>query len=76
MLEVAREAGLLQMGDGRGGWYDAKRKRIAEPANGWIKSVLGSDSSALRGLKKLPSEWSLVCLALKLRQMSPLLEWA
>jgi hypothetical protein len=53
----------------------SKRKSIVEPVNGWIKSVLGFRQFSLRGLKKVSGEWTLVCLALNLRQMSPLLEW-
>lgn len=51
----------------------AKRKSIVEPVNGWIKSVLGFRQFSLRGLKKVSGEWTLVCLALNLRQMSALL---
>jgi len=54
----------------------SKRKSIVEPVNGWIKSVLGFRQFSLRGLKKVSGEWTLVCLALNLRQMSPLLEWS
>jgi len=51
----------------------AKRKSIVEPVNGWIKSVLGFRHFSLRGLKKVSEEWTLVCLALNLRQMRTLL---
>jgi hypothetical protein len=54
----------------------SKRKSIMEPVNGWIKSVLGFRQFSLRGLKKVCGEWTLVCLALNLRQMRPLLERA
>jgi transposase len=54
----------------------SKRKSIVEPVNGWIKSVLGFRQFSLRGLKKVCGEWTLVCLALNLRQMRPLLERA
>jgi IS5 family transposase len=53
----------------------SKRKSIVEPVNGWIKSVLGFRQFSLRGLQKVSGEWTLVCLALNLRQMSPQLEW-
>lgn len=53
----------------------ARRKSTVEPVNGWIKSVLGFRQFSLRGLKKVSGEWTLVCLALNLRRMSPLLEW-
>ena len=46
-----------------------KRKWIAEPPNGWIKSVLGFRQFSMRGLKKAQAEFSLVCLALNLRRM-------
>lgn len=51
----------------------SKRKSIVEPVNGWIKSVLGFRQFSLRGLQKVSGEWTLVCLALNLRQMRPLL---
>jgi transposase len=51
----------------------SKRKSIVEPVNGWIKSVLGFRQFSLRGLEKVSGEWTLVCLALNLRQMRPLL---
>lgn len=46
-----------------------KRKCIAEPPNGWIKSVLGFRQFGLRGLDKAKAEFKLVCLALNLRRM-------
>jgi transposase len=49
-----------------------KRKWIAEPPNGWIKSVLGFRQFSLRGLHQVQAEWKLVCLALNLRRMSAL----
>jgi len=52
----------------------AKRKGIVEPANGWIKSVLGFRQFSVRGLQKVTGEWALVCLALNLRRLSP--QWA
>jgi hypothetical protein len=48
------------------------RKWIAEPPNGWIKSVLGFRQFSLRGLHQVQAEWKLVCLALNLRRMSAL----
>ena len=41
-----------------------KRKWIAEPPNGWIKSVLGFRQFSLRGLHRVDAEWKLVCAAL------------
>ena len=46
-----------------------KRKWIAEPPNGWIKSVLGFRQFSMRGLDKARAEFKLVCLALNLRRM-------
>ena len=46
-----------------------KRKWIAEPPNGWIKSVLGFRQFSMRGLDKVKAEFKLVCLALNLRRM-------
>jgi len=47
-----------------------RRKGIVEPVNGWIKSVLGFRQFSLRGLAKAAGEWTLVCLAINLRQLS------
>lgn len=47
----------------------ARRKGIVEPVHGWIKSVLGFRQFSLRGLQKAAGEWTLVCLALNLRQL-------
>ena len=49
-----------------------KRKWIAEPPNGWIKSVLGFRQFSMRGLHRVTAEWKLVCLALNLRRMCAL----
>ena len=46
-----------------------RRKWIAEPPNGWIKSVLGFRQFSLRGLHRVRAEFKLVCLALNLRRM-------
>ena len=48
----------------------AKRKWIAEPPNGWIKSVLGFRQFSVQGLNRVKAEWKLVCLALNLRRMA------
>jgi len=53
----------------------SKRKGLIEPVNGWIKSVLGFRHFSLRGLAKVAGEWTLVCLALNLKQLNPRLEW-
>jgi transposase len=52
-----------------------RRKGLVEPVNGWIKSVLGFRQFSLRGLTKVTGEWTLVCLALNLRQLNPRMEW-
>ena len=49
-----------------------RRKHIAEPPNGWIKSVLGFRQFSLRGLHRVQAEWKLVCMALNLRRMATL----
>lgn len=64
--KLATEAGRKTYG---------RRKGIVEPVNGWIKSVLGFRQFSLRGLAKAAGEWTLVCLALNLRRMSPRMEW-
>ena len=46
-----------------------KRKWIAEPPNGWIKSVLGFRQFSMHGLNKANAEFKLVCLVLNLRRM-------
>ena len=46
-----------------------KRKWIAEPPNGWLKSVLGFRQFSMRGLEKANAEFKLVCMALNLRRM-------
>ena len=46
-----------------------KRKWIAEPSNGWLKSVLGFHQFNMRELEKADAEFNLVCMALNLRRM-------
>ena len=46
-----------------------KRKWIAEPPNGWLKSVLGFRQFNMRGLEKANADFKLVCMALNLRRM-------
>lgn len=53
----------------------SRRKGLVEPVNGWIKSVLGFRQFSFRGLAKVAGEWTLVCLALNLKQMNPRMEW-
>ena len=60
-------AAKFETGQGKADYR--KRKWIAEPPNGWIKSVLGFRQFSMRGLKKANAEFKLVCLALNLRRM-------
>lgn len=50
----------------------AKRKQTVEPVFGIIKSVMGFRQFLLRGLEKVRTEWSLVCLAWNLKRMAVL----
>jgi IS5 family transposase len=59
----------------RGSAVYRKRKHIAEPPFGWIKSVLGFRQFSVRGLAKVTGEWSLVCLAVNLRRLNGLMAW-
>ena len=52
------------------------RKHIGEPPFGWIKSVLGFRQFSLRGLDQVTGEWNLVALAVNLRRMNGMIEWA
>jgi transposase len=67
---TAAMAAKLQTDRGRAAYR--KRKWIAEPPNGWIKSVLGFRQFSLRGLHRVQAEFKLVCLALNLRRMGSL----
>jgi transposase len=67
---TAAMAAKLQTREGLNAYR--KRKWIAEPPNGWIKSVLGFRQFSLRGLSKVQDEWKLVCAALNLRRMNRL----
>lgn len=49
-----------------------QRKGIVEAANGWIKQVLGFRQFSVRGQQNAAGEWNLVCLAINLRRMRPL----
>ena len=64
---TAAMAAKMQTAEGREAYR--RRKCLAEPPNGWIKSVLGFRQFSLKGLKKVQAEWKLVCLALNLRRM-------
>jgi hypothetical protein len=67
---TAAMAAKLQSHEGRKAYR--KRKWIAEPPNGWIKSILGFRQFSLRGINKVEDEWRLVCAALNLRRMNVL----
>lgn len=57
----------------------AKRKSIVEPVFGQIKRCMGFQRFSLRGLKKAPAEWAIVCIAhnlLKLFRARPSLATA
>lgn len=47
-----------------------RRKRLAEPAIGWIKNVLGFRQFSMRGLHRAQAQWKLICMALNLRRMA------
>jgi len=49
-----------------------KRKWIAEPPHGWVKAVLGFRQFSFRGVYRARAEWKLVCAALNLRRMAPM----
>ena len=51
----------------------AERKWLSEAPNGWIKHVLGFRRFSLRGLAKVRCEWDLVCLALNVKRLQPLM---
>ena len=53
-----------------------RRKCLAEPPFGWIKSCLGFRKFSLRGVAKVGPEWSLMGLAMNLRRMNQKMEWA
>ena len=67
MPRTAAMAEKLQTDEGKTVYR--KRKWIAEPPNGWIKSVLGFRQFSLRGLHRVQAEFKLVCLALNQRRM-------
>jgi len=67
---TAQMADKLQSQAGKAAYR--KRKWIAEPPNGWIKSVLGFRQFSMRGLHRVTAEWKLVCMALNLRRMCAL----
>ncbi len=64
-----------RMGTKRGRARYRRRKHIAEPPFGWIKSVLGFRRFHLRGIDAVRGEWNLICLAMNLRRMGTRLAW-
>jgi len=67
---IAQMAARLQSDEGQAAYR--KRKWIAEPPNGWIKSVLGFRQFNMRGLHRVTAQWKLVCAALNLQRMCAL----
>jgi hypothetical protein len=67
---TAKMADKLQTAEAKDAYR--RRKWIAEPPNGWIKSVLGFRQFSMRGLHRVSAEWKLVCTALNLRRMATL----
>jgi hypothetical protein len=68
---TAAMAARLQAEAGKAAYR--KRKWIVEPPNGWVTQVLGFRQFSLRGAHKARAEWKLVCAALNLRRMAPML---
>ena len=52
-----------------------RRKYLAEPPFGWIKSCLGFRQFSLRGIAKVRPEWMLMGLAMNLRRLNQQMEW-
>ena len=48
-------------------------KWLSEAPYGWIKHVLGFRRFSLRGLATAGGEWDLVCLALNVKRLQPLM---
>jgi len=53
-----------------GQWLRQRRQTVAEGAFGFIKQTMGFERFSLRGLKKVQTEWQLVCLAFNLRKLA------
>ncbi|VAV94247.1 Transposase, partial [hydrothermal vent metagenome] len=66
-----RMAEKLATADGKARY--AERKWVSEAVNGWIKCILGFRQFSVRGLNNASGEWDLVCLAINLRRMQPLI---
>ena len=59
---TAAMAAKLQTDEGKAAYR--RRKWLAEPPDGWIKSVRGFRQFCPRDLHRVQAEWTLVCLAL------------
>ena len=70
---TARMAQKLSTPDGKACY--SQRKHLVEAVNGWIKNILGFRQFSMRGLAAAKGEWDLVCLALNLRRMRPLVRF-
>ena len=70
-LATSRMAEKLSTSAGRAAY--AERKWLLEAPHGWIKHVLGFRRFSLRGLAKVRGEWDLVCLALNVKRLQPLM---
>jgi transposase len=64
-----------KLGTRRGRDRYRRRKTIAEPPFGWIKSCVGFRRFSLRGHAKVTAEWNLVGLAVNLWRMSRKMAW-
>jgi transposase len=53
-----------------GQWLRQRRQTVPEGAFGFIKRTMGFERFSLRGLKKVQTEWQLVCLAFNLRKLA------
>ncbi len=60
----------------QGSAHYRRRKYLAEPPFGWIKSCLGFRQFSLRGIAKVGPEWMLMGLAMNLRRMNRQMQWA
>ena len=56
---TAQMAAKLQTDEGKAAYR--RRKWIAEPPNGWVKSALGFRQFSMRGLHRVQAEWKLSC---------------
>jgi transposase len=53
-----------------GQWLRQRRQTVPEGAFGFIKQTMGFERFSLRGLKKVQTEWQLVCLAFNIRKLA------